>query len=169
MACPRQPAGQITSGPTILCSTRRTLGSEKKFLTLQGGFTRESLALEVGTSFTSKDVQHVLAQVFLNRQPPVFIRSDNGPEFIARDLAAWLLAQGVQTKHVEPGRPVAERLRRELSRTLPGRMPQHGTLPLATSSSDRCEGMAAFLQSQTSAFQPRLFDPRRIRPLSQAG
>lgn len=76
-----------------------------KFLTLTDEFTRESLAIKVGTSFTSVDVQRVLARVFLERTPPAFLRSDNGPEFIAHDLAAWLVAQGVQTKHIDPRSP----------------------------------------------------------------
>jgi putative transposase len=36
---------------------------------------------------------------------PEFIRSDNGPEFIAEAIRAWLGRLGVQTLHIEPGSP----------------------------------------------------------------
>ncbi|MDK2014795.1 DDE-type integrase/transposase/recombinase, partial [Deinococcus sp. 43] len=59
-------------------------------LTLTDEFTRESLALRVAESFTSRDVKDVLQDVIAARGAPRFIRSDNGPEFIARDLGIWL-------------------------------------------------------------------------------
>nr|WP_255675340.1 integrase core domain-containing protein [Deinococcus sp. 12RED42] len=36
---------------------------------------------------------------------PAFIRSDNGPEFIARDLGIWLQGQNIGTRFIEPGKP----------------------------------------------------------------
>ena len=37
--------------------------------------------------------------------PPAFVRSDNGPEFIAHDLTLWLAGQDIQTRYIEPGKP----------------------------------------------------------------
>jgi len=34
-----------------------------------------------------------------------FFRSDNGPEFVARDLRKWLAAAGAKTLYIEPGSP----------------------------------------------------------------
>lgn len=80
-------------------------GQKLKFLTLVDEFTREVLAIEVGGSFTSKNVQEVLERVMTRRGKPEFLRSDNGPEFIAHDLRVWLRLTGTQTKYIEPGKP----------------------------------------------------------------
>jgi len=58
-------------------------GVSLKFLTLEEEFTRESLAIEVGHTFTSLQVRGALARVFQERGVPKFMRSDNGSEFIA--------------------------------------------------------------------------------------
>lgn len=84
----------------------QTLGGETlKILTLTDEFTRQSPALRVASSFTSVDVKDVLEEVIRDRGAPAFIRSDNGPEFIARDLGIWLTIQGVATRFIEPGKP----------------------------------------------------------------
>lgn len=97
-------------------------GQSLKILTLTDEFTRQSLALRCGTAFTSADVKAVLVEVMRARGGPAFIRSDNGPEFIAHDLKVWLAVQEVGTRYIDPGKPwqngVAEsfhaRLRDEL-------------------------------------------------------
>lgn len=97
-------------------------GQPLKILTLTDEFTRKSLALRCGTAFTSADVKAVLVEVMRERGIPKFIRSDNGPEFIAHDLKVWLAVQEVGTRYIDPGKPwqngVAEsfhaRLRDEL-------------------------------------------------------
>ena len=80
-------------------------GRRLKFLTVVDEHTRECLALEVGWNFTSNDVIAVLAALVLERGPSEFIRSDNGPEFIAKAVREWLEARGSATAFVEPGAP----------------------------------------------------------------
>jgi putative transposase len=80
-------------------------GRPLKWLTIEDEFTRESLALEVERSFKSCDVIEVLTQVMLIRGVPRHIRSDNGPEFIARALQNFLASAGVETLYIEPGAP----------------------------------------------------------------
>lgn len=80
-------------------------GTTLKILTLTDEFTRESLALRVAESFTSRDVKDVLQDVIAARGAPRFVRSDNGPEFIARDLGIWLAVNAVGTRFIEPGKP----------------------------------------------------------------
>lgn len=80
-------------------------GTALKMLTLVDEFTRESLAIEVATSLTAHAVQHVLRAVFVRAGAPQYLRSDNGPEFIAVALQDWLKQQGLQTIHIEPGMP----------------------------------------------------------------
>jgi len=42
----------------------------------------------------------------LRRNPqPAYVRSDNGPEFIAKTLREWIAAVGSQTAYIEPGSP----------------------------------------------------------------
>ncbi|BDP44382.1 hypothetical protein DAETH_43510 (plasmid) [Deinococcus aetherius] len=80
-------------------------GQPLKILTLTDEFTRQSLALRCGTAFTSVDVKAVLVEVMRERGVPAFIRSDNGPEFIAHDLKVWLTVQEVGTRDIDPGKP----------------------------------------------------------------
>lgn len=80
-------------------------GVTLKILTLTDEFTRQSLALRVAESFTSLDVKDVLQNVIAQRGVPAFIRSDNGSEFIARDLGIWLAVQNISTRFIEPGKP----------------------------------------------------------------
>jgi len=80
-------------------------GRRLKILTVEDEFTRESLALEVGRSVTSREVIGVLDELFAVRGAPSFIRSDNGPEFIARRVRSWLERNAVGPLYIEPGAP----------------------------------------------------------------
>jgi putative transposase len=80
-------------------------GRGLKFLTVLDEFTRESLAIEVARSIRSKDVIAVLDYLFMVRGAPQFLRSDNGPEFVANAIKRWLHSRGVETLYVEPGSP----------------------------------------------------------------
>ena len=76
-----------------------------KFLTVLDEWTRESAAIEVGRSIKSRDVISVLEYLFMIRGVPGYIRSDNGPEFIADAVKKWLEEQMVGTLYIEPGSP----------------------------------------------------------------
>jgi len=80
-------------------------GRRLKFLTVVDEFTRECLALPVAQHFTAQDVVAVLAELVAERGAPAFIRSDNGPEFIALAVRAWLARAGIETAFIEPGAP----------------------------------------------------------------
>ena len=80
-------------------------GRTLKFLTLEDEYTRECLAIEVERSITSREVIQTLRYVFEVRGAPQHIRSDNGPEFIAKALQQWLSECHVQTLYIEPGAP----------------------------------------------------------------
>jgi len=82
-----------------------TDGRPLKCLPIEDEFSRECLALEVERSLTSRDVIEVLAYLFAVRGAPRFIRSDNGPEFIAKAVRQWLKASGTGTLYIEPGAP----------------------------------------------------------------
>lgn len=80
-------------------------GQRLKILTLTDEFTRESLAIDVATTIPAARVRAVVEQVIKHQGPPAYLRSDNGPEFVAQVLQRWLLAQQVQTTYIEPGSP----------------------------------------------------------------
>lgn len=80
-------------------------GRSLKFLTVLDEFTRESLTIEVDRSIKSKDVIGILEYLFAVRGIPGYIRSDNGPEFIADAIKKWLSEKHVDTLYIEPGSP----------------------------------------------------------------
>ncbi|MBA3241146.1 MAG: IS3 family transposase [Acidobacteria bacterium] len=80
-------------------------GQRLKMLTVVDEFTRESLAIETRTSIRSQAVVKVLACLASERGAPAYLRSDNGPEFVAERVRAWLAATQIETLYIEPGSP----------------------------------------------------------------
>jgi putative transposase len=80
-------------------------GRRLKVMPIVDEYSRECLALEVARSITAEDVLSTLAKLFMERGEPDYIRSDNGPEFIAKALKRWLAASRVKTLYIEPGAP----------------------------------------------------------------
>ena len=80
-------------------------GRTLRILVLIDEYTRECLALRVERRLNSLDVIDTLADVMLRRGIPEHIRSDNGPEFIARELQKWLANVGTRTLYIERGSP----------------------------------------------------------------
>jgi transposase InsO family protein len=85
---------------------RTSNGRKIRMLTIMDEYTRECLAIEVNRRLNSTNVLEVLSQLFLERGAPQYIRSDNGPEFIAKRVRWWLKRQGVETLYIEPGSPL---------------------------------------------------------------
>lgn len=82
-----------------------TDGRALRILTVTDEFTRESWAITVARTFPGSRVIQVLAKAFAEWGTPRFVRSDNGPEFIAHAVVAWLYRQGIDTHHIDPGSP----------------------------------------------------------------
>lgn len=80
-------------------------GTRLKVLAVIDEFTRECLALEAATSIKAVSVRKALAALFKERGNPRFLRSDNGPEFVANSLTAWLSLCGTQSRFIKPGSP----------------------------------------------------------------
>ena len=72
-------------------------GKKFRMLCLIDEFTREALAIRVKRKLNSTDVLETLADVMIVRGKPDYIRSDNGPEFIALTLRKWISDVGTQT------------------------------------------------------------------------
>ena len=76
-----------------------------RMLNVLDEFTRESLAIRVRRKLSSIDVIDVLTDLFILRGIPTWIRSDNGPEFVAEAVRRWIAAVGARTAFIEPGSP----------------------------------------------------------------
>ena len=112
----RKPAGRTTTLPVqaqrpqqvwsydfIFDATQS--GTRLKMLTVDDDFTRECLAIEVATTLPSAKVIAVLTGWVAKHGAPQYLRSDNGPEFIATVLQAWLASQQTRTDYIAPGHP----------------------------------------------------------------
>jgi transposase InsO family protein len=84
----------------------RTAGGRPlKWFALLDEYTRECVCLEVRRSFTSADVATALFDAATRHGPPEHVRSDNGPEFIARGVRNALASLGISALYIEPGSP----------------------------------------------------------------
>jgi len=80
-------------------------GRRLKLLVVLDEYTRESLTIEVARSIKGRDVIATLGYLFAVRGTPQYLRSDNGPEFVAEAVRQWLKASGVSTLYIAPGSP----------------------------------------------------------------
>ena len=80
-------------------------GRSIRVLNVIDAYTRESLAMEVDTSFAGLRVTRVLDQIIAERGLPRAIRCDNGPELTSRHFLAWALDRQIDLVHIQPGKP----------------------------------------------------------------
>lgn len=80
-------------------------GRRFRMLIVIDEFTRRCLAIVVARKLNSDDVLDCLTHLFVAHGTPENVRSDNGPEFVARNVRAWLGRMGVTTLFIEPGSP----------------------------------------------------------------
>ena len=83
------------------CANNQTL----KCLTIVDEWTRECLAIDVAGGIRSGRVIEVLAQIVSVHGAPRYLRSDNGPEFVATAILRWLAETGIDTALIDPGKP----------------------------------------------------------------
>ena len=80
-------------------------GRPLRMLTMVDEYTRECLTIDVARRYRSEQVLDRLAELFLERGAPTYLRSDNGSEFTATAVREWLEGVGVTTLFIEPGSP----------------------------------------------------------------
>nr|WP_236552701.1 IS3 family transposase [Belnapia sp. F-4-1] len=80
-------------------------GRKFRMLCVVDEFTREALAIRAARKLSSADVIDVLADLFLAHGTPAHIRSDQGPEFIAEVVKAWIAGVGAKTAYIEKASP----------------------------------------------------------------
>jgi transposase InsO family protein len=80
-------------------------GRPDKMLTVIDEYTREALCVAVKPRMGNANVLEALYPLFLRHGKPQFIRSDNGPEFIAEAFQTWLTKVGIKPIRIYPGSP----------------------------------------------------------------
>ncbi len=80
-------------------------GRKYRMLNVIDEFTHECIAIRVSRRLKAVDVIDVLSDLFILRGVPGHVRSDNGPEFVARAVQEWIAAVGAKTAYIAPGSP----------------------------------------------------------------
>jgi putative transposase len=80
-------------------------GRKYRMLNIIDEFTHECLAIRIDRKLKSVDVIDVLSDLFILRGVPERLRSDNGPEFVAKAVQDWIAAVGAKAAYIAPGSP----------------------------------------------------------------
>jgi putative transposase len=109
-AAMRRPARPTASRPNErwtmdFMSDALASGQKPRVLTVVDAFTRECVALEVGTQFRGQDVARVLTRLGATRGLPTVIQCDNGTELTSRALDHWAWTSKVVLDFSRPGKP----------------------------------------------------------------
>jgi transposase InsO family protein len=80
-------------------------GGARRILTILDEHTREGHVLRADRALKARDVLEWLQKAIGEHGAPAYLRSDNGPEFIAKIVQGWLKENGVRTLDIEPGSP----------------------------------------------------------------
>lgn len=80
-------------------------GRKYRMLNIIDEFTHECLAIRIDRRLKAIDVIDVLSDLFILRGVPEHVRSDNGPEFVAKAVQEWISAVGAKTAYIAPGSP----------------------------------------------------------------
>src|SRR5262249_24491930 len=76
-------------------------GRKYRMLNVLDEFTHECFAIRVARKLKAIDVIDVLSDLFILQGIPAYIRSDNGPEFVAKAVQEWIAAVGAKTAYIE--------------------------------------------------------------------
>ena len=80
-------------------------GGQLRMLTVIDEYTRECRCIHVDRRINAQGVGQVMARLIEEYGAPAYIRSDNGSEFIEKELREWLRIKGIKTLYIEPGSP----------------------------------------------------------------
>jgi putative transposase len=86
-------------------SDATTRGGALRMLTILDEYTRECHVLRADRALKSADVLEWMGKAIAEHGAPEYLRSDNGPEFIAREVQRWLAAHQIKTIYIEPASP----------------------------------------------------------------
>ena len=134
-------------------------GRRFRILCIVDDFTREALALVVDTSIGGRRMARELDALIARRGKPAMIVSDNGTEMTSRRHAGMGQPDRRRLALHRAGQAAAERLRRELQRQAPRRVPERGGLRHPGRGPRRDRALAARLQPRPPALGARRADP----------
>ena len=124
-------------------------GQQLKCLTVVDEWSRESLAIKVSGSIRAENVIKTLQGLVARRGAPSFLRSDNGPEFVAYAGQDWLKKTNIRNADIRPGKPWYNGLKESLCGCF----------------RDECLNLEWFHHRREAAlvitFVSRLFDPKQ--------
>ena len=80
-------------------------GRKYRMLNIVDEFSHDCLAIRIDRKLNSTAVIDVLSDLFILRGVPAYVRSDNGPEFVAKAVQDWIKAVGAKTAYITPGSP----------------------------------------------------------------
>ena len=80
-------------------------GKKYRMLNVVDEFTHECLAIRIARKLKAIEVIDFLSDLFILRGVPGHIRSDNGPEFVAKAVQEWIAAVGAKATYITPGSP----------------------------------------------------------------
>ena len=101
-------------------SDQLTCGRRFRILTVVDDCTRECLALVADTSLSGIRVARELDRLMIERGKPRMVVSNNGRELTNNAILAWADQSHVAWHYIAPGKPMPERLHRELQRPAAG-------------------------------------------------
>jgi putative transposase len=93
-------------------------GQSIRIINIMDECSRRALWTQAKASITAKMLVDILDKLIQVRGKPAYIRCDNGPEFIAQVLADWAKDNGIELKHIQPGKPTQNGLIERLNGTL---------------------------------------------------
>lgn len=109
-------------------------------LTILDAYTRECHMLRADRALKSSDVLEWIGRAIAEHGSLAYLRSDNGPEFIAKEVQRWLAANQIKTIYIEPavrGKTASSRVSMNACR----RVPQPGAALDADRSPRRHRGL----------------------------
>jgi putative transposase len=142
----------------------RTEGGRKlRILTVEDEFTRMCLAIEVEHRMSAHFVADVLMGLIAQHGAPKFIRSDNGPEFIANYLMRVFAIHGIEARHNDPGSPWQNGLNERFNGTLRDECLNMETFASRDQARMICKVYGRQYKHGTSAQQPGISDAGGVR------
>ena len=100
-----RPSSATASGSYDFVEARTHDGRKFRMLNVVDEFSRKCLAIRIARKLKAADVIDALSDLFILRGLPDHIRSDNGPEFIAKSVPAWITGVGAKAAYIAPGSP----------------------------------------------------------------
>lgn len=82
-----------------------TRGGKLRMLTVVDEYTHRCLRIHVDRRINARKVRQIMSHLIAEHGAPGHIRSDNGSEFIEKELRAWLASHKIKTIYIDPGSP----------------------------------------------------------------